>query len=100
MRPFVETSGLTCVTRLLKCGASGCVFVFALTLAAPAAAQTPAGQPPARPAAAASPSFLDNIKWDIDLGAQGVDLDGDRPGKFTETRDAPNGFFVRNLRVN
>ena len=99
MQPFVGTSGIACVPRLLRCGFSGCVLVFALTLAAPTDAQTPGGQPPARPAAS-TPSFLDNIKWDIDLGAQGVDLDGDRPGKFTETRDVAKGFFVRNLRVN
>lgn len=53
----------------------------------------PAAQAPARPLFSAP-------KWTVDFGANAVDLDGARPGKFEETRDVPRGFFARSLQVD
>ncbi len=39
-----------------------------------------------------------DFKGSFDIAAQSVQVEGDRPGKFQEYRDYPQGFSFRNLR--
>src|SRR5262245_34241032 len=40
------------------------------------------------------------LKGTVEMGAQTLNVEGDRQGKFQEFRDFPNGLFVRNVHFN
>ena len=46
------------------------------------------------------PGFFDHLKTSLDIGGHIRQVQGDRPGKFQETRDFPKGFYMRNLYMN
>lgn len=46
------------------------------------------------------PGFFDHLKINFDIGGHIRQVQGDRPGKFQETRDFPKGFYMRNLYLN
>ena len=46
------------------------------------------------------PGFFDQLKINFDIGGHIRQVQGDRPGKFQETRDFPKGFYMRNLYLN
>jgi MtrB/PioB family decaheme-associated outer membrane protein len=41
--------------------------------------------------------LFDGLKGTVEIGAQTLNVEGDRQGKFQEFRDFPNGLFVRNV---
>src|SRR5262249_54490142 len=57
-------------------------------------------EPQPQPEANKLPGFFDHFKTTVDIGGHIRQVQGDRPGKFQETRDYPKGFFMRNLSLN
>src|SRR2546427_9825258 len=58
-----------------------------------------AAQKKPEPKKPATPKRLfGDFKGSFDIAAQSVQVEGDRPGKFQEYRDYPQGFSFRNLR--
>jgi len=53
-----------------------------------------------QPEANKLPGFFDHLKTIVEVGGRIRQVQGDRPGKFQETRDFPKGFFMRNLDMN
>ena len=99
MRPSLRAACGDSARRNTRRSVAGTTVALCLAASAAAGGQTPAAQPAARPAAAA-PAPLSTVKWNIEFGGQAVDLDGEHPGKFTESRDVAKGFYVRTLRID
>src|SRR5437879_8779113 len=107
MRPVLRAGLESRMPRTIRWRVLACTAGLTGLLVATVEAQTVDQQPtPPRPPAqgaapaAPTPNFLSNIKWDVEFGGQGWDLNGDRPGKFQETRDVPKGFYARTLRLD
>src|SRR5712692_2322147 len=56
-------------------------------------------KPEPKKSTARSAPLFGHFKGSFDIAAQSVQVEGDRPGKFQETRDFPQGFSFRNLRL-
>ena len=55
---------------------------------------------PKKPAPKKQKGFFESIRGDLEFGGRLVELDGDKPGKFQETRQVPKGPFIRNIDLN
>ena len=64
----------------------------------PQNAQAP--EPPQSPEQRKRASLFGSLSGTIDFGARFWDLNGDRPGKFQETRDIPKGLSLQNIHLH
>ncbi len=62
--------------------------------------ETAASEPQKKPEPKKKPSIFDHLKITFDIAALSRQIEGDRPGKFQEYRDYPQGFSMRNFRLN
>src|SRR6266568_1408143 len=62
--------------------------------------ETTASEAQKKPEPKKKPSMFDHFKLTFDIAALSRQIEGDRPGKFQEYRDYPQGFSMRNFRLN
>ncbi len=44
--------------------------------------------------------FFESIRGTLEFGGRLIDLDGDKPAKFQETRQVPKGLYLRNINLD
>src|SRR5229473_523949 len=59
-----------------------------------------ASEPQKKPEPKKKPGLFDHLKITFDIAALSRQIEGDKPGKFQEYRDYPQGFSLRNFRLN
>ena len=96
---------------LIKSASLGFALIAAVCFAAPCTRaqqnldqtdkQDAKKQPaPKKPVTKKQKGFFESIRGDLEFGGRLVELDGDKPGKFQETRQVPKGPYIRNIELN
>src|SRR5258708_37663727 len=44
--------------------------------------------------------FFESIRGSLEFGGRLIDLDGNKPAKFQETRQVPKGLYLRNINLD
>jgi MtrB/PioB family decaheme-associated outer membrane protein len=55
---------------------------------------------PKKPAPKKQKGFFESIRGTLEFGGRLIDLDGDKPAKFQETRQVPKGLYLRNINLD
>jgi len=55
---------------------------------------------PKQPVTKKQKTFFESIRGTLEFGGRLLELDGDKPARFQETRQVPKGLYLRNINLN